>query len=214
MLDANIVNLHHIYNHPFNRQLFKGTLSPAVFGRYLRDDYYYLHQFSSILQTLSKKKIKPDLASQLQYLAKNIINNELSMQLQYKEHLTNTTDYIPGPSISAYTDYLSKTIRHSEPSVALSAVLPCFWIYHQLGVRHKNFAKIDINPFQEWITSYSSSDFVKATKHLAKTVTLLGEQSTPAVQSKMRLAFKKSVQFELAFFEELYTLDNTLKLTA
>ena len=95
VLSDNKSNLKQIYNHRFNLQLFKGTLSPAVFGRYLRDDYYYLHQFSSVLQTLSNKttKIHPDLARHMDYLAKDIINNELSMQHQYQEHLNNISDF-------------------------------------------------------------------------------------------------------------------------
>ncbi|MCL9683710.1 TenA family protein [Legionella maioricensis] len=216
ILYANRSNLKQIYKHPFNQQLFKGTLSPVIFGRYLRDDYYYLHEFSSVLQTLSQKSIKlhPDLASHLDYLGKDIISNELSMQQQYQEHLKNITAIIPGYTISSYTAYLSKTALHSELPVALSAVLPCFWIYYQLGMKLKNAALLNKNCYESWIEAYSSPEFIAATQHLATTVTSIAEQSTPEIQIKMKAAFRIAVQFELDFFDEVCVQENNIKLIA
>lgn len=216
ILSTNRSNLKQIYNHPFNQQLFEGTLSPAVFGRYLRDDYYYLHQFSLVLQTLSQKTIKlhPALTRHLNYLATDIINNELSMQQQYEEHLKNIADIIPGHAIASYTAYLLKASLHSELPVALSAVLPCFWIYYQLGMMHKNTTSLSNNPYEKWIAAYSSPDFIAATRHLAKTITSIAEQSTPEIQLKMKEAFRIGVQFELDFFDEVCIQENNIKLIA
>lgn len=206
MLTANRHNLHRIHHHPFNHQLFKGTLSPAVFGRYLRDDYFYLQRFSSVLQKLASNtiNINPGLAHHLDYMAKDIVHSELNMQLSYKEHLMNISDHKPGRSISLYAEYLAKTVKYSAPPVALSAVWPCFGIYHKLGGMHKNSVHFNTNPYKQWIATYSSPDFITATQHLAKTLNTLGKQSTPQVQSQMKETFKIAVQFELDFFDEVF----------
>ena len=216
LLTANRNDLQLIYHHPFNQQLFNGTLQPELFGRYLRDDYFYLNQFSSTIKQLAKHtiKINTDLARQLDYLANDIINNELNMQLQYKEHLQNITDYVPGPSIVAYTNYLSQTAGNSELSIALSSILPCFWIYHQLGIMHQNSVHLSSNPYKKWIATYSSPDFITATQHLASTVSLLGAQAPTQIQSQMNDAFKGSVRFELDFFDSVYDQERTLNLNA
>lgn len=57
LLNANNDLLYKIYTHPFNQQLLIGTLPSLIFGHYLRDDYYYLQQFSLVLQTLSKRSL-------------------------------------------------------------------------------------------------------------------------------------------------------------
>ena len=215
VLSANKFKLKQIYYHPFNLQLFKGTLCPEIFGRYLRDDYYYLHQFSSVLQTLSQQTINlhPDLARHLDYLGKDIISNELNMQLQYKEHLKNVSDIIPGHAISSYAAYLSKTATDSELSVALCAVLPCFWIYYQLGMIHKNSTSNN-NCYKKWIATYSSPDFIVATQHLVKTTTIIANQSPSELQLKMKEAFGIAAQFELDFFDEVWTHEHNIKLIA
>lgn len=216
LLTTNRNDLQLIYHHPFNQQLFNGTLPPEIFGRYLRDDYFYLNQFSSTIKQLAKHtiKINTDLARQLDYLANDIINNELNMQLQYNEHLQNMTDYIPGPTIVAYTKYLSQTAGNSELSIALCSILPCFWIYHQLGIMHKNSIHLSGNPYKKWIATYSSPDFVTATQHLASTVNLLGEQAPSLIQSQMNDAFKEAVGFELDFFDSVYDKERNLRLSA
>lgn len=216
LVNANTANLMQIYEHPFNVQLFNGSLPPISFGRYLRDDYFYLHHFSSALQVLSEKTINVNsaLTEQLDYLAKDIVNNELSMQLKYKEHLYNITAHTAGDSITAYADFLSKTVTHSELAVGLSAVLPCFWIYYQLGLINRYSQVLDSNPYTEWIETYSSKEFIEATQNLANTVSLLGERATPEIQGKMKEAFKIGVQFELDFIDEIYTYENNVRLRA
>jgi len=216
LVNANKTKLMQIYEHPFNVQLFNGALPPITFGRYLRDDYFYLHHFSSALHVLSEQTINVnlDLTEQLNSLANDIINSELNMQLQYKVHLHNIRAHTAGDSITAYTDFLSKTVVHSELAVGLSAVLPCFWSYYQLGIIHRYSQDPDSNPYKEWIETYSSKEFIAATRNLANTVSLLGEQATPEIQEKMKEAFKIGVQFELDFIDEIYTYENNMRLRA
>ena len=46
-------NVTRIYSHSFNQQLFDGTLSGQIFGKYLHDDYIYLHHYALTLIKLS-----------------------------------------------------------------------------------------------------------------------------------------------------------------
>lgn len=216
MLHDNRYGLQKIYNHPFNEQLFEGTLSSSVFGHYLRDDYFYLRHFSLTLQQLATQtsNINSGLTAHLNYLAKDLIDNELNMQQQYKEHLHDFSSHTPGRVISSYADFLSRTARREELSVGLSAVLPCFWVYYQLGEIKKQQTCFNTNPYSQWIKTYSSPEFIKATLQLSRTVNQLLGEATPKLQVKMNEAFASSVQFELDFFDEVYYPDNRIGLIA
>lgn len=209
LLRSNKTNLRQIYNHPFNLQLFAGTLSPKVFGRYLRDDYFYLHRFSSVLQRLSERTafIDPHLAKQLAYLGQDLIAGELKMQLQYREHLKDPGSIKPGAAISAYVDYLEMMLDKAPNVVTLSAILPCFLIYQELGMRYKKAHYSHQNPYKQWLATYSSPDFINTTQNLTATVTQHGNQSSFVLRLRMQEAFKQAIQFELDFFDEVCGLE-------
>ena len=216
MIRANKSTLDQIYRHPFNQKLFDGTLSSETFGRYLRDDYFYLHHFPLALKRLSAKtiKINPNLAELLQYMAEDIIGSELRMQQEYKEHLQEIGSFTPGPAISSYVAFLSEITALKEVSIGLSAVFPCFKVYHELGEMYKDLPDLHINPYKKWIQTYSSPDFILVTQQLSEAINLLGNKATPEIQAKMRKAFTSSAQHELAFFEEAYNPENKLQLIA
>lgn len=198
-------NLKRINAHIFNQQLFDGTLSASIFGRYLHDDCIYLHHYALALNKLSSRTvdINPALTQHLNHLAANIISDEKDMQAQFGEYFINTTNSKPGVTISAYIDFLTTNAEKTELPVALCSILPCFWIYYKLGAKKLHPDQLSYNPYKKWIKSYSNPEFVEATTALAKTVDQLAEQSTTAVQSKMKEAFSQAVEFELKFFNEV-----------
>lgn len=206
LLNNSSSNLKQIQNHPFNYQLFDGTLSSSTFGNYLRDDFYYLNQFAVALKTLSQRALKLNLeiASHLNFLANDIINSELSMQLKYNEYFANTLLLKPGITISSYVEYQLKTVLNAQIPEALCSVLPCFWVYYQLGKKRPFINSLHNNPYKDWIDTYSSPDFVKTTKQLVDAINKLSLHASPELKSKMKNAFSKGVQFELNFFDEVW----------
>lgn len=200
------IHLQSIYMHQFNQQLFDGTLHASVFGNYLHDDYIYLQHYAKILLEISRRIIdsKPVLAKHLEHLATEIVAGETSMQEQYAQYFTHSSESKPGKTITNYIAFLTNHAEHSELPVALCCVLPCFWIYYQLGSRELNPQQLSNNPYKEWIATYSSRDFIEATHSLADTINELAEQSQPTVQAKMQHGFAQAVGFELEFFNEIY----------
>lgn len=213
-LTQNARKLDQVYQHDFNHQLFDGILKSDSWGYYLRDDYYYLHQYASILEKIAQKirPIKPELAQHLSYLAQDIINNELTMQIRYQEHLSHIANHQPGKAISDYIKHLSGCMEAALSAeenlpTALSALLPCFWIYSQLGSMH-TFKPM--NPYHEWIATYTDPAFVSATQQLAEATAHLYQSARAEIRSKMLIAFGMSVRCELAFFNEVMDYEHTL----
>lgn len=216
MLRANRLTFHRTIQHPLNIELFKGTLSSEIFGRYLRDDYFYLHHFPQALNRLSAKtvNINPDLTTLLRYMAKDIIDGEVRMQEKYIEHLKYIEYFTPGPAISSYVAFLSDITSHAEVAEGLCAILPCFKIYHDLGQMHIDSPYLHNNPYKEWIRTYSSPDFIRVTQQLCEEINSLGNKATPEQQARMRNVFSIAAQHELDFFDEAYNLEQNLQLIA
>ncbi|MBL7478947.1 TenA family protein [Legionella bononiensis] len=213
LIRLNRNSLQSIYDHPFNQELFAGTLPQEKFGQYLRDDFLYLRQFSSALQNIAKRtiKINPDLSSQLNKLAEDVINNEHTMQLQYRIHFNDFNEHQMGYSVSQYSQYLVNTSTQARVPEALCSILPCFWIYYQLGTMIQTSSIMTPHPYYEWIATYSGAEFVQVTKDLAATVNLIVGDANQMKHSELIEFFSKSVEFELDFFNEIYYPQVTAK---
>lgn len=199
----NTDTLREIYAHSFNKQLFEGTLSKPVFGKYLCDDAYYLMQYAQILKKLSAKMELNPLAKQLTQLAEEIIGGEQDMQQQYREYFELTPDAEPGEVILSYIKFLETQAEEAPLPVALCSILPCFWIYYQLGATPISQEKLLSNPYQEWIKTYSFEGFINATKALADTIDRLADKADDNTQEQMALAMTQSINYELQFFNSV-----------
>ncbi|MDR3504084.1 MAG: TenA family protein [Legionella sp.] len=198
-------NLEKIYKHPFNQQLLDGTLKKEAFSYFLHDDYIYLHHYAFILKNISKRaaKVNPKLSQQLDYMHRDIISGEQRMQERYKKYFTHTKTSQPGMAISSYIKFLEKkSLDTEELPVSICSVFPCFWIYYQIGTKKLEPRQLAVNPYKDWIKTYSSSTFVEATLTLADAIDALALESSANTQMKMKAAFAQSVKYELQFVDE------------
>lgn len=208
LLTENSDKLQMIYSHIFNKKLFDGSLPSSVFGRFLKDDYYYLHHFSETILSLCKHagSINSILGDLLNRLGRDIVDNELAMQLEYAEHLEYVLGWVPpaGCCISQYVAFLSETARVAQLPVALCSILPCFWIYSQLGIMNSRPAPT--NPYHNWIATYTADEFLAATQQLVLTISRLAVNASSQVKAQMAHAFSMAVKFELDFFDHVCDL--------
>ena len=57
-----------------------------------------------------------------------------------------------------YTSYLVATAWSAPYPVAVAALLPCFWIYAEVG-RDIHARSVAGNPYQAWIATYADEEF-------------------------------------------------------
>lgn len=207
LLTRNHTQLQQIYSHPFNIALFKGILHPTTFEFYLKDDFIYLQQFSLSLNELSIRcsASNPQLSADLLYLSEDVVESEKQMQIHYKKQLQYHNNSKAGTVISSYIEHQKQSISNQPFPVALCSVLPCFWIYYQLGIIHQDTSKNDDNPYKEWISTYSSASFINATLMLADSVDCLAENSSHEVKQLIQYEFQQGTQYELAFFNDVWS---------
>ena len=72
------------------------------------------------------------------------------------------------PVCDHYVNFLLATTTNNSYEVGLATILPCFWIYAEVG-KHIYQQSVGKNPYQDWIDSYASEEFEESVNHVIKT---------------------------------------------
>ena len=96
------------------------------------------------------------------HLARELLNGvlrELQLHAGYAKELKIELARVqPYRQVEAYTDFLLATAWHGEPGETIAAMTPCMRLYGYLGTELAKTITAG-NPYQQWITTYSGSDF-------------------------------------------------------
>jgi thiaminase/transcriptional activator TenA len=185
----------------FVQQLTDGTLPMKAFHHYLAQDALYLKDDNKALLTISERAEEEDLKSFFKTIAEDGIAIEEVLQTEYFECFGIQRAEAKSMAVMHYTDHLLKQAQHSELPIALAATLPCFWVYNTIGNEIYKKAKSP-NPFQKWIDTYQGAEYESFTIRFIELCEALGQKASPEIQQEMQIAFRKSTECELAFFEE------------
>ena len=122
---------------PFNAELASGTLSEARFKHYITQDAHYLIGFGRALTLAAAKSPDPDRIVQFAKSAEGAIVVERALHGSFFQQYGITPELFAqtplSPACHHYVSYLLAT-AHAEPyEVVLGALLPCFWIYAEVG---------------------------------------------------------------------------------
>ncbi|MBY5967069.1 thiaminase II [Halomonas denitrificans] len=152
--------------HDFVRALGRGDLNDASFRHYLKQDYLFLLQFSRAYALAAYKS--QDLES-LQGAFKGmqtILEVELGLHLAYcREWGIDDSELSRLPEARAtlaYTRYVLDTGSRGDLLDLHVALAPCMVGYADIGrwlADHPETLRGGDNPYDAWITMYSSPDF-------------------------------------------------------
>lgn len=196
-----------IQAHPFNQELKEGTLPLEKFKFYIYQDSLYLADFARALAVAGTKAgNSQDLLDFLQF-AQNAIIVERALHVGYfKEYVI---EYQSGkaPGCFAYTNYLMATSAFESYEVAVAALLPCFWIYKQVGdYIYANQATP--NPYQNWINAYAGEDFAHSVQKALDICDRLAENASDITRARMIEAYVTASRLEYVFWDSAYRLES------
>jgi thiaminase/transcriptional activator TenA len=196
-----------IHELPFNAELAAGTLGRERFQTYVIQDAIYLGQFSRVLAISAAKA--PDIAT-MQSFAQNALGAIAVEQALHGRYLrdfgvdpTGIADAEPSPDCLAYTSYLIATAYHDPWEVLVAALLPCFWLYWDVGCAIARTAAPH-NPYQAWIDTYADPRFGEAVRAVIAITDRAGAATTAATRAKMFAAFIRACQYEWLFWDGAY----------
>jgi thiaminase/transcriptional activator TenA len=196
-----------IDNLPFIAELCAGTLSRPRFQTYITQDALYLGRFGRALAIAGAKA--PDTAGLEAFikwaLGAVVVETELHRTYlgQFGIGPEAAAKAEPAPDCLAYTSFLLATAYHDPWEVTVAALLPCFWIYWDVGKTISRQAAT-ANPYEAWIDTYSGDEFGDAVKAMIAATDTAAAAVTPAQRVRMQTAFTRACQYEYLFWDGAY----------
>jgi hydroxymethylpyrimidine/phosphomethylpyrimidine kinase len=179
----------------FIRKLKDGSLSAADFEDYLGQDALYLRTYARVMSRASE--LAPTTEEQRFWAASaaGCLEEELSL------HRARLAEEVPEPS-RATTAYLNHLLAGTNDyPVLAAALLPCFWIYQDVGNRLAA-AGHPSHPYADWLAAYSCAEFDDATERAIELLRAVHGRADEITRERMWRAFEASAVHELEFFAQ------------
>ena len=195
---------------PFNAQLASGSLSEARFKHYITQDAHYLIGFGRALTLAAAKAPDPECVVQFAKAAEGALVVERALHGSFFKQYGITPQVFAqtplSPACHHYVSYLLATAYAEPYEVLLGALLPCFWIYAEVGHDiHTRAAAA--NPYQAWIDTYAGDDFHAAVRAVIAATDVAAAGVAASLNARMHAAFTRAAQLEWMFWDSAFRLE-------
>ena len=196
-----------IVDHPFVTGLTDGSLPADAFADYVAQDVHYLRTYSRALAVVAAKA--PTLTDTAMFArhAAEVFDVELSLHGELLPALGLAADSVDSavvsPTTQAYVSYLLATTYGGSFADGLAAVLPCYWIYAEVGAELLHRGSTDPR-YQRWIDSYGGEEFAATVTEVLALADRIGPTLSPADEAVARAHFVTTARYEWMFFDAAY----------
>lgn len=182
----------------FIRGLGDGSLPREAFLWYLRQDALYLHDYARILAAAGEVSPTPAEQEFWTHGAQSSVAMELELHKSWipadaMAHLA------PSPVTQAYLDQLADVAAGRDYGQIVAAVLPCYWIYADVGARLARLNRPG-HRYGSWLDTYSDEEFAEQTRQAIGFAGAAAARSTEPGRHRMWQAFNEASWHELRFF--------------
>jgi thiaminase/transcriptional activator TenA len=197
-----------IISHPFNEELAAGTLEGRRFRYYIQQDALYLLDFARALSVIAGRAEQTEHVLRYIRFAEGAIVVERALHGQYFQQFgISDAGLEKSPACFSYTNYLLATCFGQPYQVGMAAVLPCFWIYREVGnYIHRHHQPN--NPYQAWIDTYAGEAFAAVVEDAIRITEEVARESSQGVKKQMQEAFVYSSRLEWLFWDSAYRLES------
>lgn len=196
---------HKILKHPFLRELLDGSLPREKFVFYLRQDALYLAEFGRALASVAARL--DDLADSQDFIgfAGDTMLVERALHESYLQN-EPLEEIAPAPGCLLYTGYVQRQMFRGV-EIGLAAVLPCFWVYKEVGDYLADQPGTPDNPYQAWIDTYGGEEYAEAVRRCINICDRAAEKATPATRAAMTEVYVMGTRLEWMFWDSAYRLE-------
>lgn len=193
-----------ILAHPFLTGLADGSLDPGAFAFYIRQDARYLSAYARALAVVgSKAADSSDIEMFSTHSADAIaveraLHGTLLGRLGLDPAVVDDTEM--APTTLAYTSYLLATVHGGSFAEGVGAVLPCYWIYWEVGKELVRRGSPDPR-YQLWVDTYGGEEFGLAVKEVLALTDRIGAQLSPMEEGRVHRAFRTTSRYEWMFWD-------------
>lgn len=193
--------------HPFLGELADGSLPMESFRHYIVQDSLYLAEYARALAIAAAKA--PDGAGRLEFSdgakvavqVEEALHQSFFAQFGVSADLAHATE--PTPACLGYTSYLSGLAATRSYEELIAGILPCFWVYWEVGCDIKPRAASP-NPYAAWIDTYAAPAFGEATDRVRALVDKAAADAGATTRAAMDRAFRTATRYEWMFWDSAY----------
>lgn len=152
--------------HPFVTALGDGSLPSETFRFYICQDARFL---DDLAKTFAYAATKTDDHAEMQHFGESLLHTLLVEQTLHQTYAARfglsvaQMMAVPmAPTTYAYTRHLLHIAATGSLAAVLTAVLPCAWIYAEVG---RHFTALlggtpdESHPYAQWLGTYASEEF-------------------------------------------------------
>lgn len=194
-----------IVSHPFLEELTTGTLPEEKFIRYLMQDNFYLVDFAKALAITAAKAKRRDHIRDLLSFAQNSLSDHHQHHIMMERFGVNAANAKITPITFTFSHFMISTAQNASYVESLAALLPCFWIYKELGREMKQKSS-ENNPYQLWIDSYADENFAKSADRAILILDEAFAEVSQRIYPHVRQTFVHSAMLEGMFWDSAYNL--------
>lgn len=195
-----------IINNDFNAAMCDESLSVECYTYYCVQDQLYLEQYARALAMIAARCECPQHVRTFLTFAYEAVDHEQALHVKHLSFYPIERDRQLAVGMNStcksYTDFLLEQTAYRPLPVAISAILPCFTIYQQVGralKQHVNFHQK--HRYRDWIEIYASDGFALATE---QALSVLSDCFDMAHWHDIKQCFLQASHFEQAFWQSCY----------
>jgi thiaminase (transcriptional activator TenA) len=193
-----------ILRHPFIAGLTDGSLPRESFQFYAVQDALYLRDFARALSIASARAPREDWIIMFAEHAAGALRVERSLHESFFADFGLKPDHVArtplAPTNLAYTSYLLAVAYGAPFHEALAALLPCYWIYWEVGKALERAGSGD-PLYARWIGTYASAEFGGVVRAVLDATDAVAAALGDGERAAMRRHFVTTSRYEWMFWE-------------
>jgi thiaminase/transcriptional activator TenA len=193
-----------ILEHPFLAGLTDGTLDSAAFAHYVVQDAHYLRDFARALAVVGGKAPTHADTGMLARHAAGTVDVELALHASLLPQLGLDARAVAeapvAPTTRAYTSYLLAVAHGGSFAEGLAAVLPCYWIYAEVGAELVGRGSPDAR-YQRWIDTYAGDEYAAIVAEALALADRTGARLAAEEETRARRHFVTTARYEWMFWD-------------
>jgi thiaminase/transcriptional activator TenA len=193
-----------ILRHPFLVGLTDGSLPRESFRFYAVQDALYLRAFARALSLAAARAPRDEWIIMFNEHAAGALKVERELHEGFFVDFGLTPDAVDAtplaPTNVAYTSYLLAVAYGSRFHEAVAALLPCYWIYWEVGKQLERRGSPDAL-YARWIGTYASEEFGSVVRAVLECTDTVAAALAPAERDAMAGHFVTTSRYEWMFWD-------------
>jgi thiaminase (transcriptional activator TenA) len=199
-----------ILRHPFVAGLTDGSLPRDRFRFYAVQDALYLREFARALSLAAARAPEDDWIVMFNEHAAGALRVERALHEGFfKEFGLSPVEVATtplAPTNLAYTSYLLAVAYGAPFHESLAALLPCYWIYWEVGKTLERAGSPD-PVYARWISTYASTEFGDVVRAVLAAIDTLAGRLRPVERDAMQRHVLVTARYEWMFWDMGWRLE-------